>query len=118
LPCWRKADGLIGLYHDVDGVVPWGKFTVPTGPGPPMPGNANPVGHPSFPVCAKNQVQDLGVFMVWTVSLRKILQYLSRLLRWSNVRLIKLRYSVDSRPDDLPQIWVYKHQRHTAPQHS
>jgi hypothetical protein len=33
--------------------------------------------------------------------LEKILQYLSRLLRWSNVGLIKLRYSGDSRPDDL-----------------
>jgi hypothetical protein len=66
-----------------------------------MPSNANPVGHPSFSACAKIQVQDLGVFMVWNISLRKILQYLSRLLRWSNVGLIKLRYSGESRPDDL-----------------
>jgi hypothetical protein len=85
----------------MDGVVPWGMFTVPTGPGPPMPNNANPVGHPSFPACPISQVQDLGVFMVWTISLRKIFQYLSRLLRWSNVGLIILRYSGDSRPDDL-----------------
>jgi hypothetical protein len=104
-------------------VVPWhgwnctvGMSSVPICPGPPMPGNANPVGHPPCPACAKIQVEDLGVSMVWTIFLRKILQYLSRHPRWSNVGLIKLRYFGDSRPDDLPQIWVYKQQRHTAPQ--
>jgi hypothetical protein len=60
LLCWRKTYGLIGLCHVMDGLVQWGIFTVPAGPGPPMPGNANPIGHPSFLACAKIQVQDLG----------------------------------------------------------
>jgi hypothetical protein len=58
------SDCPIGLFQAMDVVVPWGMFTIPTSPGPPIPGNANPVGHPSFPGCAKIQVQDVGMFMV------------------------------------------------------